>query len=68
MNFSDPVTLVIASFYFLISGVLTFFSIIAVYVLIRYGRNTLLTLVISLIYIFFFVKLLADSYKTFINL
>lgn len=64
MDLSNPANLVITALYYLLSGILTFFSIFAVYVLTRYGRNTLLALVISLLYGFFFLKILTDSYQT----
>lgn len=64
MDLSNPANLLIAGIYYLLVGVLSFFSIFAVYVLIRYGKSTLLTLLVSLLYTFFFLKILAESYSS----
>lgn len=64
MDLSNPANLLIAGIYYLLAACLSFFSIFGVYVFIRYGKSSLLTLIISLVYTFFFIKILADSYLT----
>lgn len=63
MDLSNPSNLLIAGIYYVIVGILSFFSIFGVYILIRYGKSTLLSLGICLLYTFFYLKILADSYQ-----
>jgi len=63
MNLSDPANLLIAGIYYVIVGIMSFFSIFAVYILMRYGRSTLLAFAFSIFYIFIFVSLLGNSYQ-----
>ena len=64
MNLSNPNNLLIAGVYFTLAAILSFFSIFGVYILIRYGRSRPLALAISIVYGFFFIKILIDSYST----
>jgi hypothetical protein len=64
MNLSDPANLLIAGIYFVAAGILTFFSIFGVYVLIRYGKSTLLSFTVSVFYTFVFISILGSSYQT----
>jgi len=63
MNLSTPSNLIIAGVYYVLVGLLTFFSIFAVYILIRYGRSRPLALSIAVVYCFFFLKILGESHK-----
>ena len=47
MNLSSPQNLLIAALYYALVGLLTFFSIFGVYVLIRYGKSIPLALIKS---------------------
>ena len=62
MDLSNPINLLIAGIYFVITGGLCFFSIFAVYVLVRYGQSRMLAMGISLLYGFFFLTILSASY------
>jgi hypothetical protein len=64
MNLSDPANLLIAGIYYIIAGILTLFSIFGVYVLIRYGKSTLLAFSVSVFYSFIFLAILGSSYAT----
>lgn len=64
MNLSNPANLLIAGIYFVAIGILCFFSLFGVYILIRYGKSTPLALTICLVYSFIFLKILAESYQT----
>jgi hypothetical protein len=64
MNLSNPNNLLIAGVYYVLVAVLTFFSIFGVYILIRYGKSRPLALSIALVYGFFFLKILVESYGT----
>jgi hypothetical protein len=64
MNYGTPENLIIAGLYYLLTGGLCFFSIFGVYVLIRFARNTLLALVISLVFSLFFLTILSESHQT----
>lgn len=55
---------VIAVIYYIITAILTFFSAFAVYILLRFGKNRILSLIISIVYCLFFLEILAQSYKT----
>jgi len=64
MNLSNPVNLLIAALYFLLAGILTFFSAFGVYILMRYGKSTPFAFGVSLFYAFIFLQILATSYQT----
>jgi len=63
MNLSDPANLLIASIYYVLTGIMSFFSIFAVYILMRYGRSTLLAFSVSVFYIFIFLSVLGTSHQ-----
>ena len=63
MDYTNPANLIIAGIYFIITGIITFFSIFSVYILIRYGKSRNLSLVFSIIYSMFFIGLLEHSYS-----
>lgn len=60
----DFATLLIAGIYYILTGIIVFLGIFSVYVLIRYGRSVLLSLVVNALFIIFFLKILNDSYQT----
>jgi 4-amino-4-deoxy-L-arabinose transferase-like glycosyltransferase len=64
MNLSDPTNLLIAGTYYVITGFLIFFSIFGVYILIRYGKSSLLAFSVSVFYVFIFLVILSGSYQT----
>jgi hypothetical protein len=63
MNLSSPINLIIAGFYFLIVGVITLFSLFGVYILIRYGKSYIFSVAVGVLYSFFFLTLLFQSYN-----
>jgi hypothetical protein len=63
MNLSSPANLLIAGIYWVIVGIMALFSLFGVYVLLRYGANQIFSLVLSIIYGFFFLTLLFQSYQ-----
>ncbi len=62
MNLANPINLLIAGSYFIAVGILCFFSFFGIYVFIRYGKSTYLTLITSLIFGVFFLKILSETY------
>jgi hypothetical protein len=64
MDYSNPANLLIAGVYYILSGLITFFSIFTVYVLLRYGKSRALSMTISLLYSIFFLILLQQSFST----
>ena len=64
MNLSNPTNLLIAGIYYILAGLITFFSIFGVYILIRYGKSTPLALTIAILYGFIFLQILNQSYQT----
>jgi hypothetical protein len=68
MNLSNPTNLLIAGVYYVLVITLSFFSIFGVYTLVRYGKSTPLAFSIAIIYAFFFLKILAESYQTLSSL
>jgi uncharacterized membrane protein len=68
MDLSNPTNLAIAGAYYLITGVLMFFSLFGVYILMRYGKSVLLALFVSLLYCLFFLIIFSHSYQAFQSL
>ncbi len=66
--FSPIANLLIAGVYYAIVAILTFFSIFGVYVLIRYGEKRALSLLVALLYSFFFFSILAQSFISLQNI
>ncbi len=64
MDYSNPAILIIAGIYYAITGILTFFSLFAVYILLRYGRSPMVSLVVAVFYGIIFLGLLQQSYIT----
>jgi len=64
MNLANPANLIIAGLYIALVGILGFFAIFGVYVLIRYGKSTPLAVTISLLFSFIFLQILTQSYIT----
>ena len=64
MDLTNPGNLIIAAIYYILVGIMAFFSIFGVYVLIRYGKSRTLSVVVSIIYIIFFLQILEQSYRT----
>lgn len=59
----DPTNLLIAGIYYVLAGLLTLFSVFGVYILIRYGKSTLLVFSVSVFYIFIYLSILSVSYQ-----
>jgi hypothetical protein len=62
MDLSSPANLLIASIYYILAGILAFFSIFGVYTLIRYGQSRATALGVSILYSFIFLSILSASY------
>lgn len=60
----SPANVLIAGVYYVLVGILTFFSLFGVYVLIRYGKSRTTALGVSLLYVIFFLTILTSSYRT----
>ena len=68
MNLSSPTNLLIAGIYFFVVVILSFFSIFAVYVLVRYAQSRMLAIGISLLYGFFYLTILSASYSSLLQI
>lgn len=55
---------IITGFYYAITGLLCFFSIFGVYILVRHGQSRITSLIVSLVYGFFFLTILSQSFNT----
>jgi len=64
MNPTSVNNLLIMGAYYVIVGLMAFFSLFGVYILIRYGRSTLFAAAVGILYAFFFLQILAESYAT----
>ena len=64
MNLSNPSNLLIAGIYYVLVAFLSFFSIFAVYILVRYGKSTPFAITLAIAYSFFFLKIVAESHQT----
>lgn len=62
--FNSISNLLITGIYYVLVGIMTFFSIFGVYVLIRYGQNRSLALLVSFLFAGFFLSALWQSYHT----
>jgi hypothetical protein len=62
MNLSNPNNLLIAGIYFILVGIMSLFSLFGVYILIRYGRSVPFSITLSVLYVFFFLTILFQSY------
>lgn len=62
MSPSDVGNLILQALYYILVAIILFLSIFSVYIAIRYGRSRLFTLVLSLVYIFFFLIALNQSH------
>lgn len=62
--FSPIANLLIAAIYYVLMGLIVFFSAFGVYVLIRYGEKRILSLFVALLFSFFFLSMLAQSYAS----
>jgi hypothetical protein len=68
MDLSTPANLLVAGIYYLIVGLLTFFSLFGVYILIRYGKSTILSLIVAVLFSLIYLQILAQSYQTLRNI
>lgn len=66
--FSPIANLLIAGIYYVLVILMAFFSIFGVYVLIHYGEKRGLALIVGLLYSFFFLSVLAQSYSSLQNI
>lgn len=64
MDLSNYPNLIIAAVYYILAGIMIFFSLFGVYVLNRYGESKMLALFVSALYIVFFMVILTQSYNT----
>ena len=60
----DIIKLIIQVFYYILVVTTIFLAIFAVYALIRYGRSRMFSLILSLVFVFFFLTALSQSYLT----
>jgi hypothetical protein len=63
MDFTTVSNLIIQAFYYILVLLVLFCSIFGIYALVRYGRSRTFSLVLSLVYIFFFLTALSQSYS-----
>jgi 4-amino-4-deoxy-L-arabinose transferase-like glycosyltransferase len=61
---STPANLLITGIYYVIVGLMGFFSLFGVYILIRYGKSKIFAFVLAAVYAFFFLEILNGSYQT----
>lgn len=64
MDTAAILNLILSTAYYIIVIILTFFSAFGVYILLRYGRTIPLSLAVAIVYILFFMKILAETYQT----
>ena len=64
MNLSNPTNLLIAGLYLVLVGILAFFSVFGIFILMRYGKSTPFALGASLLYGFIFLQIINQSYQT----
>lgn len=60
----NPTNLLISGIYYVFVGIMGFFSLFGVYILIRYGRSVIFSSVLAIIYSIFFLQILVQSIRT----
>ncbi|MEK7617991.1 MAG: hypothetical protein AAB410_02495 [Patescibacteria group bacterium] len=68
MNFSLFANMVIGGIYYVLAAVMVFLAAFGIYVLIKYGEKRGLSLVVALVFSFFFLTILAQSHSTLQNI
>jgi hypothetical protein len=61
---STPQNLLISGIYYIIVGIMAFFSLFGVYILIRYGKSVIFAFALAILYAVFFLQIFAESYAT----
>jgi len=56
--------LLISGIYYVVVGIMGFFSLFGVYILIRYGKSVIFALALAILYAVFFLQIFAESYAT----
>ncbi len=64
MDFNQSIVLLIAGLYYIITGIFVFFGVFSVYILLRYGRTRLFSLIFSAAFVLFFLTTLTISFST----
>lgn len=64
MDSSNASNLLISGIYYIFVGLMAFFSLFGVYILIRYGKSIIFSLVLAIVYSIFFLQILAASHAT----
>jgi putative flippase GtrA len=64
MTPSTPANLLISGIYYVVVGIMGFFSLFGVYILLRYGKSVLFSSALAILYAIFFLQILAESYST----
>jgi len=68
MNSINPINLIVTAIYYILVAGLALFSIFAVYILMRYGRNKILGLSVCLFYAILFLALFQQSHQALLGL
>lgn len=63
MGSTDIIIKVVTIIYYVVVGALSLLSFFSVYILMRYGRNVAVTVIISVLYAIFFLTILGISYR-----
>ncbi len=63
MDNTELIVKIVTIAYYIIVGALTLLSFFSVYILLRYGRNVAVTVIISALYAIFFLTILGASYR-----
>jgi hypothetical protein len=63
MDFSNFNNLLTAGVYYVLVAILIFFSVFSVYILIRYGKSIILSVIGSVLFALLFLAILNNSYN-----
>jgi hypothetical protein len=61
---STPANLLISGIFYVVVGIMGFFSLFGIYILMRYGKSVIFSLALAILYAIFFLQILAESYAT----
>jgi hypothetical protein len=68
MDFTNPANLLIAGLYYALVGILSFFAIFGIYVLIRYGHSRFTALGVSILFAVIYLGVLSNSYRILVSI
>jgi len=64
MNFDHIIYIVTSTIFLGVTGILFFLSLFGVYIFVRYGRTTIITIPVSIVFVVIFITIFASAFQT----